>query len=316
MWRCALLGFFLSVLWCEGQARAEQKDLRTRVVQALGSAAAFDAGNYAEVERLLKAKSATNAADAHELLAVCAGVQFVARDMPEAILSYSAAAQLGPLSDSDKFTYAMALANRGDAADARRLIEELRTQHPRVPLYVYWLGRLDYYDRRYEAAAEELKTAVSLDPSSVRAWNSLGLAYDMHGAMNDAAAALQRAVELNRSQPRPSPWPPNDLGSLLLRTGKPAEAEKMLREALRYDPKLAEAHYRLGRSLERQGRDSDAIEQYRKAVAGDTTSADACYALAQLLRKQHRDAESAAMFEEFKKRKQREDAATTPPLMH
>jgi tetratricopeptide (TPR) repeat protein len=310
MWRRALLWFFLSVLWCEGQ------DLRTRVIQALGSAAAFDAGNYAEVERLLKAKRPADTAAAHELLAVCAGVQFVARDMPEAIRSYSAAAQLGPLSESDKFTYAMALANRGDASDARRLIGELRDLHPRVPLYLYWLGRLDYYDRRYEAAAEELKATVSLDPSSVRAWNSLGLAYDMHGDMSDAAAALQRAVELNRAQTRPSPWPPNDFGSLLLRLGKAAEAEKMLREALRYDPKLAQAHYRLGRSLERQGHDSDAIEEYRKAVAGDTSSADACYALAQLFRKQHREAESAAMFEEFKRRKQREDATTSPPLMH
>lgn len=310
MWRRALLWFFLSVLWCEGQ------DLRTRVIQMLGSAEAFDAGNYAEVERLLKAKSATSTADAHELLAVRAGVQFVARDMLDAIQSYAAAARIGPLSESDQFTYAMALANRGDAHDARLLIEGLRARHPRVPLYLYWLGRLDYYERRYEAAAEELNATVALDPSSVRAWNSLGLAYDMHGEMDHAATALRRAVELNRGQTNPSPWPPNDLGSLLLRMEKPAEAEKMLREALRYDPKLAEAHYRLGRSLERQGRDSDAMEQYRKAVAGDTASADACYALAQLLRKQHRDAESAAMFEEFKKRKQREDATTMPPLMH
>jgi tetratricopeptide (TPR) repeat protein len=97
---------------------------------------------------------------------------------------------------------------------------------------------------------------------------------------------------------------------------RPREAEEMLRESLRYDPQLAEAHYRLGRALERQGRETEAVEEYQVAVSGDSKSADACYALAFLLRKLHRDKEASTMFAEFEMRKQREDASAAAPVMH
>jgi len=90
----------------------------------------------------------------------------------------------------------------------------------------------------------------------------------------------------------------------LLRMGKSKDAERELRESLRYDPKLAQAHYHLGRVLEKEGRETEAIDEYLSAVSGDTGSPDACYSLAMLYRKLHRDTEANAMFAEFKRRKQ------------
>jgi Tfp pilus assembly protein PilF len=133
----------------------------------------------------------------------------------------------------------------------------------------------------------------------------------MQGRMDQALAAFQKAASLNRVLAHPSPWPPHDLGFLLLRMDEAKQAEVSLREALRYSPPMPQAHYHLGRALEKQARDTEALEEYRNAIAADTAFADPCYALAMLDRKLHRDPEAMAMFTEFRKRKQaRPEAAT------
>jgi tetratricopeptide (TPR) repeat protein len=262
--------------------------------------------NFAQVERMLAKSKASDAAGRAELLSLRGAVEFLDGKTSEAAVSYSEAAKVAPLSDSDSFTFAMALANLGDVARARPLLAGLAEKHSDRAIYVYWLGRLDYYQRRYATAVEKLKRAAELDPASARVWDSLGLAFDMQGKMDDALVAFQKSASLNRSQAHASPWPPHDLGSLLLRMNRSKDAEEVLRESLRYDPKLAQGHYHLGRALEKQGRDTEAMEEFRSAISNDTASSDACYALATLLRKLHRDAEANVMFAEFKKRKQTE----------
>lgn len=278
------------------------------------AAAALAGGNYGKVEQILeKAEVRTPQANA-ERLCIEAAVEFLAKDMSRAAATYAQAAGITPLSDADSFTFAMALANTGDIKKARELITNLYAAHPSRALYVYWLGRLDYYERRYARATDEFAAATRLDPQSVRAWDNLGLAFDMQGRMNEALDAFQQAVTLNRSGSHPSAWPPNNLGSLLLRMERPVEAEAALRESIRYDSALAQAHYRLGQALEKQNRDPEAVEQYRIAVSGDSTSPDACYRLAFLLRKMHKEKEASAMFTEFSSRKRRENALSDIPV--
>jgi tetratricopeptide (TPR) repeat protein len=125
----------------------------------------------------------------------------------------------------------------------------------------------------------------------------------MEGDLEPARNAFQTAVRLNRTQVQPSPWPPQNLGYLLLRIGEMNQAEQALRESLRYDPKLGRTHYYLARTLENEGRQAEAIDEYRSAITMDAQGADACYSLAILFRRLHRNAESNAMFEEFRKRK-------------
>ena len=88
-----------------------------------------------------------------------------------------------------------------------------------------------------------------------------------------------------------------------MRASRWVEAECALREALRYDPALAQAHYHLGRALEKQGRATQAIAEYKSAMAADRASPDSCYSLAMLYRKLHRSSEAAAMFAEYKARR-------------
>lgn len=292
-------------------ALAQSDDIFQRVRHALAptgegelAAEALARKNFAQVEELLAASKASSQAARAELLSLRGAVEFLDGKMTAAVAAFEEAAALAPLKASDRFTLAMALVNLGDDTRARDQLARLAEEHPEHALYLYWLGRLDYDQRRYKDAVEKLGKATELDPQSARAWDSLGLAFDMQGQREQALGAFEKAVSLNRGQAHPSPWPPHDLGYLLLRMEKPADAEAALRESLRYTPKIAQAHYYLGRALEKEGRETEAIEEYASAVSGDTVSPDACYSLAMLYRKLHRDKEAKAMFAEFKRRKE------------
>jgi tetratricopeptide (TPR) repeat protein len=292
-------------------ALAQSEDMSQRLRRALAAsgesepaATALARKNFAQVEQMLARAKPSTETERAELLALEGAVKFLEKRMDAAVAAFTEAAKLAPLSDSDKFTQAMAFVNLGDHTHARSLLSDLAEKHPDRAIYVYWLGRLDYDQRRYVEAVEKLHRATELDPQSPRAWDSLGLALDMQGQMEQALGAFEKAVSLNHMQGHPSPWPPHDLGYLLLRLDRWKDAEDALRESLRYDPKLAQAHYHLGRTLDKEGKETEAIDEYLAAVSGHPEASDACYSLAMLYRRLHRDAEADAMFAELKKRKQ------------
>jgi tetratricopeptide (TPR) repeat protein len=260
--------------------------------------------NFAQVEEMLAQAQASTEATRAELLSLQGAVEFMDGKMGPAAAAFCEAAKLGPLTESDNFTLAMAWVKLGYDTRARALLVGLANKHPQRAIYMYWLGRLDYHQRRYEEAVEKLEKAAELDAQSARVWDSLGLAFDMQGRLEQALGAFEKATSLNREQTHPSPWPPHDLGFLLLRMDKSKDAEAALRESLRYNPALAQAHYHLGRVLEKEGRETEAIDEYATAVSGDKEASDACYSLGMLYRKLHKDVEANAMFAEFKRRKQ------------
>ncbi len=294
-------------------ALAENDDIFARLRQALGAdgeVAATELHNkkFAQVERMLKTAHPTGASNRAELLSLQGAVAFLDGDIPRADADFAQARALAMLKDNDTFTWAMALVKLRNDDHARVLMQELARSHPTQAVYIYWLGRMDYDQRRYQEATGELETAVKLDPKSARAWDSLGLAFDMQGHMEQALGAFQKGTELNRALTHPSPWPPHNLGYLLLRKDQPKQAETALRESLRYDSQLAQTHYYLGRALEKEGDETAAASEYQIAVTNDAASPEPCYSLAILYRKLHRDADASALFAEFKKRK-----ATLPP---
>jgi Flp pilus assembly protein TadD len=272
--------------------------------QAQTALSALASHEYSNLERMISELEPLRPAELAELKSLEGVIAFMDGKMNAAVESFGQAAKLAPLNDADSFTLAMAYVAQGDADHARSLLADLSARHPKDAIYLYWLGRLDYYQRRYEEAVEKLKRASELDASSTRIWNSLGLAYDMQGLADEALPALTKAAQFNRKEARPSPWPPHDLGFFLLRANRFTEAEGLLREALKYDSAMPEAHLHLGRTLEAEGHGEAAVPEYEAAVKLDPASPDACYPLAMLYKKLHRDSEAEAMFAELKKRKQ------------
>ncbi|MGA7413691.1 MAG: tetratricopeptide repeat protein [Bryobacteraceae bacterium] len=291
--------------------RIENAPLPAEQRQAISAALA--AKDFAHIEAILASPvqpgaskdAAPNlpATSAAELQALLGALDFVGGRMTQAVQAFARSESLTPLGDADRFTFAMALVNLGDVADARTELSKLDQAHHDQPAYLYWLARLDYNQRLYESAVEKLKRVVRLDPASVRGYDNLGLSYDMMGLTEEAQRAFATAVELNRKQPRPSPWPPDNQGHLLLRVQKFSEAEQSLRESLKYDPKFALAHYHLGRVLENLQRDDAAIEEYQSAAALDPKFPEPLYSLGLLYRRLGRATESESALAEYRKRK-------------
>src|SRR6185437_8465817 len=101
-------------------------------------------------------------------------------------------------SESDRFVAAMAFIKKGDDERARALLADLSAEHPEKAIYVYWLGRIDYDQRRYQESVAKLRKAAQLDPQSARIQDSLGNALDMQALTDQALAAFQQSVNLNR----------------------------------------------------------------------------------------------------------------------
>jgi tetratricopeptide (TPR) repeat protein len=289
----------------------QSEDIYQRVKRTLGDAAAaqLKSRSFSQLEERLAAMTPANDAEDAELLALKGAIEFLDGKMAEAAADFRESEKIQPAKEGDRFTLAMALVRLGEEDGARNVLASLAREHANTAIYWYWLGRLDYYQRRYGEAVENLERAVKLDPSAARGWDSLGLAWDMQGHMQQAREDFEKAVELNRDQKQPSPWPPHNLGYLLLRMGETAKAEEVLRESLRYDEKLARTHYYLARTLEKEERADEAIAEYQIAVAEDKAATDSCYSLAMLFRKLHREDDAKAMFAEFKRRKGSEPEA-------
>lgn len=249
-----------------------------------------------EIERALKAQhwsraeallveAAERRPQQRELLQVLGSVFLILRKPLNAAIAFKKAEALGALDDRSRFALVLSYIalKRGDWA--RPELERLVRSDPSNPAYEYWLGRLDYDASQYVAAVRRFEAVVARDPSFVRAYDNLGLCYEALNEPEQALRHYRKAVTLNRAAESPSPWPPLNLGTLLRQRGAVQEAEAVLREAVRYDDGMAEAHYQLGMVMEQAGRDGEAAAALERAAQRDSEYAAAHYALARIYRR-------------------------------
>lgn len=127
-----------------------------------------------------------------------------------------------------------------------------------------WFERASERDddpEHWEEAIEAYRRVVAIDPSYAAAWNNLGL--------------------------------------LLHRIGKYAEARTAYAAALAQDPRCCEAAYNLGSLDEDEGHLEDAIAQYRCALALSPDYADAHFNLAAALARAGRTVEAAPHWQRY-----------------
>lgn len=191
----------------------------------------------------------------------------------------------GLLDERSRFTLAMAYVNLNRFDLARPELQNLLTGAPRQSLYPYWLGRLDFVDQKFQSGIAHFNLAIALDPYFSRAYDFRGLCYAALAEPEKAVSELNRAVELNRTSPHPSPWPPFDLGEQLYKLGRTEQAQKFFKESLSYDPAFAKAYFQMGLVEEKLGHDDQAIQNLKSAIALDNRDPAFHYALDRLLRR-------------------------------
>jgi tetratricopeptide (TPR) repeat protein len=257
---------------------------------------------YDEAERLL-VEAAQGRNVTAELLRLLGSVSFLNGHYLNTAIALKKAEALAPLDERSRFTLAMSYVVLGQRDWARPELQKLARAAPGNPLYRYWMARLDYDTGRYAEAVAGFLDVLATDARYVKAHDNLGLSYDALGRDEEAEKSYQTAVRLNRESASPSPWPPHNLGLLLTRLNRAAEAEPLFREALRHDAGFAPAHYQLGVTLEKTGRPEDAIAELQEAARLDPAYPDPQYALARLFRRLGRSADADRALEDFRRLK-------------
>jgi tetratricopeptide (TPR) repeat protein len=123
-----------------------------------------------------------------------------------------------------------------------------------------------------------------------RAYDNLGLCYFYQNQNGLAVENFNKAIQLDRNSQHPSAWPYLNRAVTLQFVGHAQEAETDLREALRLDPQLAVAHYRLGNVLQGRGQLDAAVQELSEAVRLDDKYAEPHVALAHIYNQQGRKA--------------------------
>ena len=117
----------------------------------------------------------------------------------------------------------------------------LRRADNMAPVYVT-LGLIDAGTGRYADAVDELKRAVTLEPSNGDAYRELAGAYQALGRTADAEATFKTAIGV-----RPTYWANfNALGILYFRLSRYAEAEAQFKRVIALTPDNARAYGNLG----------------------------------------------------------------------
>jgi tetratricopeptide (TPR) repeat protein len=258
--------------------------------------------NYARAETLLAEEIDRNP-KSQVLLTAVGGIFFQDGKYLNCAIAMKKAEALAPLPARDRFTLALSYIIMNHRDWARPELEALAKTDPRNPLYPYWLGRIDYDAMKYSAAAANLQKALHLQPTFMKAYDNLGLVYEALGQYDNAIDVYQQAIDMNRSARLPSPWPPLNLGTLLVKLGKLGEAETCLQESLKYDPRFPKAHYEMGVLLEKENKDDAACQELLTAERNDPTYPEPHYLLGRIYTRQGRKPEADAEWQTFQKLK-------------
>jgi len=243
------------------------------------------------------------------LLKFAASVFFLDGEYLNTAIALKKAEALAPLDNPSRFTLALAYIILNHRDWARPELETLVKSDPRNALYPYWLGRIDYDAMQFTSAVANFQKALALDPAYMKTYDNLGLCYEALGQYDEAIKTYEQAIRLNREKAQPSPWPPVNLGTLLVKLGRLEEAESALLESLRYDPRFPQARYQMGLLLEKQKKDNEAVAQLKLAAEFKPNYAEPHYVLGRIYKRQGdiKNAELAwATFQKLKRENPRE----------
>ena len=149
--------------------------------------------------------------------------------------------------------------------------ENMRTQQAISPLaYGYYLRGVDLYSRgEFPLAIKMLEKSIEIYPDYALTWAHLGRAYTASASFNfggaelyrKAQAAYERALLLQPTLALARIY----MANLLTDTGKARQAVPLLRDALRTNPNLAEAHWEVGYAYRYGGMLSESVGECKRA---------------------------------------------------
>lgn len=159
------------------------------------------------------------------------------------------------------------LANAGNTAEAITKFEAaVAAKDSFTPAWIA-LAKTQLKSKNYPKAIEAAKKVLEIDDEDVDMWTVLYNAYSATGDKT-AAADAQKHLPANAGQLF------NDAAKLI-NAGKDGDAEKLLKQAVAADPKMARAYYELGMIYARANNSADAKTNLQKYLELEPDGKDA-----------------------------------------
>ncbi len=169
---------------------------------------------------------------------------------------------------------------------ALALAEQSERDNPRIPSILNNLAEYQNQTGHYEEAFQSVRRSLQIrektlppgHPDFGNAYNTLGNIESNRNRQPEAAAAFERAIEIERRQYGPKHWL---VGGGLMGLASAHQAQGHLDLALRYDrealdifesrnpedPNIGAVLVNIGEVLRLQGKPAEALESYRKGLA-------------------------------------------------
>lgn len=184
------------------------------------------------------------------------------------------------------FEAGVKLSNESKYDEAIAKFNEVIAAIPKCVECVTNIASLQMQKKDYDAAEATYKKALELNPSSAEAYNGLANLYNAQKKFDQAAEASAQAAKLGAAAPGgASASTVFNQGVIAWNASRIPEAKKAFEEAVRLDPKLAEAHYWLGMANLNEGKMPEAataFEAYLKLDAAGKYAEQAKGILAQI----------------------------------
>src|SRR5215218_64899 len=161
------------------------------------------------------------------------------------------------------FDIGVKLSNEGKYDEAIVKFQEVLKDAPKCVECYTNIASVQLAKKDYDAAEATYKQALAVNPSSAEAYNGLATLYNAQKKFDQAAEASAQAAKLGAAAPGgASASTVFNQGVIAWNASKIPEAKKAFEEAVRLDPKLAEAHYWLGMANLNEGKMPEAAKSF------------------------------------------------------
>ena len=116
--------------------------------------------------------------------------------------------------------------------------------------------------KRYDAAIENYKSAIDLNPNYADAFNNMGIAQQENNDLDGAISSYNKAIEIKPNFAEAF----NNLGNLYRIIGNYDEAHRCGQKAIHLKPDYPEAYNNLGNTFFDLSKNDDAVSAYKKAL--------------------------------------------------
>ncbi len=271
--------------------------------------AQIETGRYREAQRTLgELLQHQDAAELHNLLAEA---DEKSGDYVGAENEYERAAHLEP-SEENLFDWGSELLLHQTLEPAEAVFRQGIARFPRSARMQLGLGITLYARGQYDAAVKALSLATDLAPHDPRPYLFLAKAYDVAPTLADEVQArLKRFAQLDPQNARAQYNYAMSLWKSHRERNQPSglgQVESRLKTAIALDPKFADACLQLGILYAAEHRYSEAVDQYERAIRLNPDLGDAHYRLAQALARLGERARAQREFALYDKLHQRQMA--------